>query len=374
MERELNKENIMKTSDVDVTIKSFWIKLGFLFCCIFVVTASLTYRLMQFNSTDQLPELSIIDAKKQREFGAFTVKVETGMYIKNFPAFDIIKNIFLIDCVVWFNFLSDELMVDTIEKFSFENGRIVQKSPPDIIIDGEKTFVRYDVRVELKSNLRYDRFPLEDHILIFVLSNNFVTPMELFFVVSDNDFLVSSSIFISNWKIIDKGANAGYISSALSKDDEEKKSITPKALFYLKMQKDGIRKVFTVVIPILFALLLTLLAFLMNVENSQGRQSLAASGLTALIGYRFVIEQMMPEVGYFTMADLVYISSLVFSLACFSYQIFFLRLVERKIKRLPYDFDNQQEIKRRVFENHNTAAFYIMTAAASGVLSYIFLR
>mgnify|MGYP003341456294 CR=1 FL=1 len=37
-----------------------------------------------------------------------------------------IKNNFLVDCIVWFEFPSDEIMLETIGQFNFENGKIVQ--------------------------------------------------------------------------------------------------------------------------------------------------------------------------------------------------------------------------------------------------------
>ncbi len=151
---------------------------------------------LHFNTKDEIPSLTIIDAAKQKEFGAFTVKVKTGLFIKNFPAFDIIRNNFLIDCLVWFELYPDEIMLDTVQKFTFSNGKIIQKSSPDIKMEQNKVIVTYDVRVECKSNLRYDRFPFEDHRITLGVMNNFVTPSEMFFEVTSNAFKIVPNVFI----------------------------------------------------------------------------------------------------------------------------------------------------------------------------------
>ena len=81
----------------------------------------------------------------------FASVVRTGMYIKNFEVFDVSHDRFIVGAVVWFEFNTDEVMPETIEKFSFVNGKILDKSPGDVRVQGTRMFIKYDVRIEVKS-------------------------------------------------------------------------------------------------------------------------------------------------------------------------------------------------------------------------------
>ncbi len=316
-------------SQVITVFNSLYIKGFWAICIVFGIIGIFGWNTVHFNTNDEIPSLIIIDAAKQKEFGAFTVKVKTGLFIKNFPNFDIIRNTFLIDCLVWFELYPDEIMLNMVEKFSFNNGRIVHRSSPDIKIDQGKMIVTYDVRVECKSNMRYDRFPFEDHRITLMITNAYVTPSEMFFEVTENAFKIAPNIFISNWRVKDYATDAGYMISKLEEQDDLKEQSYPIALFTINFQKSGIRKILIIFLPLFFAIFFSFLSLFMNAKNNFGRYSASISGVTSLIGYRFVIEQMMPDVGYFTLADSLYILLLSIAFIIFIFQIFFTRYIEK---------------------------------------------
>jgi len=77
---------------------------------VFCVMSMFAWHAVHFNTKDEVPSLIIIDAAKQKEFSAFTVKIKTGLFIKNFPSFDMIRNYFLVDCLVWFEMYPDDAL------------------------------------------------------------------------------------------------------------------------------------------------------------------------------------------------------------------------------------------------------------------------
>lgn len=284
------------------------------------------YSLSFFNTVDPLPTFQIIDEKKQREFGAFTVKVQTGLFIKSFSTFDVTNNKFVADLLVWFDFNADEITLDTISKFSFDNGNILRKSPPDIRMLGGKTRAQFDVRVEFKSSLNYRQFPLEDHRVALILTNNFVSPLEMFFDVESVNFNYDKDIFIPNWRIQDMDTDVGFVSPQLDTRKPGDLAVSyPQAAFVLNVVKDGIRKVLIIFLPIFLSALLSVLSFLLAFNNTVGRFTLAASALSAILSYRFVIERMLPEVGYFTTTDTLYIALLSLAFVVFVFQLLFTR-------------------------------------------------
>ena len=268
-----------------------------------------------FNSTDKVVKLIEFKPSTLREMAAFSVKVNTGIFIRNFPEFDAIKNKFIIDAIVWFEYNPREIMLETIERFSFDKGVIRKKSKPDIKISSETlVLVKYNVLFELKGSLTYYKFPLQDHRLSIVLSNDFVDPSEVYYMTDQAaSFNIPQEVFPTNWEIYSTQVSCGYLELELDKQDKAKKTSNPKALFVINFRKASIRKLLIIFIPIFSAIFLSLFSFLISIGNFVGRFSLAITSVTSLLGYRFVIEHMMPSVGYFTTTDLIYIFLLMFA-------------------------------------------------------------
>lgn len=285
------------------------------------------YALRQFNTTDVMPPLKPINTEALKQMGPFTVRVKTGMFIKHFPVFDVSKNMFQLDAIVWFEFNGDEMNLDTIERFSFDNGKMIYKSPPEIKVEGTNIFVRYNIICELKTNLQFHRFPLEDHRLPIMMANEFVTPDEMIFVVGGTSFELFSKEAPGGWHFGDLSVDAGIQPLTLDKNDTAKTAESPKALFIANVIKSSSRRSLVIFLPLYSMVFLALLSFLMNAANTAGKIGLASSALTGLLGYRFVLEQMIPQVGYFTTTDSIYLLLLVFAFVNFCIQLFLTRYV-----------------------------------------------
>lgn len=279
----------------------------------------------RFNTTDVLPQVKGINTKVIKKFGAFSVKVRVGMFVKNFPIFDIKKNEFHMDSIVWFEFNPDEITLEVIDKFSFDKGRIIQKSPPDIRVMGDKVFVKYNVLFRIKSDLNYHKFPFEDHQIAIMLSNDFVTPNEMYFMADNSSFQASPDIFPANWKLQDLNVEPGFKVLELDEQDKSKISSSPKVLYTINVVKASIKKMLVLFIPLFAAIFFSLFTFLMNLTNAQGKFRLSLSAMTALLGYRFVIDRIMPQVAYFTTTDEIYLLFLILTFICFVFQLIFTR-------------------------------------------------
>ncbi len=308
-------------------ITSFKFKMVLLVFTAITIIIFFAIPLSYFNTDDVVPSLAVgdVQALEDLQIRHFSVKVDTGLFIKNFTVFDPIKDEFVMDCIVWFEFDSSALMPDIVEKFSFDNGKILYKSPPDVKVVGDKIFVKYDVRLSFKANLVYKKFPLEDHKVTIILSNDFVTPEEMYFQVDESGFDISENVKLHNWHVKDLDVETGYTKVILDKNDPEKKAAHPKVLFTVSVVKASIRRLLIIFVPFFTAAFFALFAFLMSLANIRGRFSLAITAITALLGYRFVIERMMPQVGYFTTTDSLYTFLLSFAFFCFLYQLIITR-------------------------------------------------
>lgn len=331
------------------------------------------YVSMRFNTADPIPDLRV-KMEKVREARLSTVRVRTGLFVKNIPLFDEIKNQFIIDSIIWFDFNYDELMLKTIEQFSIDNGKIIYKSVPDLKIRDGRLFAKYNVLFEVRTDLRHYRFPFDDHRLSIILSNDFVTPDEMAFLVDRTSFGIAPNLFVSNWTVYDTNVNFGYSHLVIDEADKGSISSAPKALFMINFAKAGFRKILIIFLPIFAAVFLSMCSFLMGITNLVGRVNLSIAGVTALLGYRFVIEAMMPKVGYFTITDEVYLILLVISFLCFLSQLLTTRCysaLEEKSKR---DKHMTIESIHQLFEKVNNYTFVFMILLMLGFVSYILLK
>lgn len=352
----------------NVRVKVVLIGLLILYFCILIQYVS-----FRFSTSDPIPDLRVTMGKI-REARLSTVRVRTGLFIKNISLFDEIKNQFIIDSIIWFDFNHDELMLKTVEQFAIDNGKILYKSPPDIKIKDNKLFAKYNVLFEVRTDLRHYRFPFDDHRLSIILSNDSVTPDEMAFLVDRTSFGIAPNLFVSNWKIYDTNVNFGY--SHLIIDEADKSSITsaPKALFMINFAKAGIRKILIIFLPILAAVFLSLCSFLMGISNTAGRLNLAIAGVTALLGYRFVIESMMPRVGYFTTTDEVYLMLLIIAFLCFMTQLLMTRYYAAQEESAKNGKIASLEKSKKIVETLNNIIFLIMLILLAGPISYILLK
>ncbi len=78
-------------------------------------------------------------------------------------------------------------------------------------------------------------------------------------------------------------------------------------VFSLDLAKQGMRKVFLIMLPMLILFILASFSFLLDPKKLAGSiLGLSTGTLTGLIAYRFVIERVEPNVGYFTLTDHVF--------------------------------------------------------------------
>lgn len=327
------------------------------------------YSLLNFRTTDTLPKFQPINTEAIKKLGTFAVKVRTGLFIKKFIVFDVTNNRFVVDSVIWFEYNPDEIMPDTIAKFSFDNGKIIFLSPPSIKIIDTKTFATYNVIFELTTDLQFHKFPLEDHSLPIMMTNNYVTPEEMYYMVDAASFQMLPEIFPSNWRVIDMNVDSGFVKLPLDKENESKKVESPKALFVVNFGKASIKPIMVIFIPLFATTIFSLVSFVMKLSNTIGRFTLAVSAVTALLGYRFVLEQMMPKVGYFTTTDAIYIFLLVFSFICFLFQLMITRQAEHSEDGKKDDPDKLTKLHRI-----NTLFFVAMLLLLIVFISYILLR
>jgi hypothetical protein len=268
----------------------------------------LLYRpLSQFRVTDPLPQVIPFVPKKQPIGAETALSITVGMFIQDFSVFSIVTNSFTADVILWFEFDPSLITLEAIEKFSFDRATIVKMSQADMKLKGKRLFVQYSVRLQFSSPLDHILFPFNDHRLFITLKNEYVSPNELIFEAHRSSFIIDPKAHTSDWIVIDRTTQTGYFHQRLDEFDASKSVEYPAVVFEIDLAKRGFRKVFIIMLPLLLLYILSTFTFLMDVVSlSKSILSLSSGTLTAIIAYRFVIEKIVPDVGYFTLTDHVY--------------------------------------------------------------------
>jgi len=346
---------------------------SFLYVCLLFFLA-----LREFRTNDPIPNIREISFNMRKNYRDLSTQVSTGLYIKNFSVFDFITNNFVVDAVVWFEYNKNEIMQKTIDKFSFDNGKILHKSPPHVSIHGDKILVTYNVIFEAKTDLDFHRFPLEDHRLSLVLTNNTIAPSEMFFDYHPGtiSLKVSDKLFTSNWLVHSLATVSGYTAIHLDEHNKHQVLRSPKAVFTINFEKAGVNKILIIFVPLFAAIFLALLTFLLSFNSTSAKTTLSVTAVTALLGYRFVIQQLSPPVGYFTTTDKIFIFFIGLSFFIMLFQLLLLRqylfIIDReKIKKTEQPETDTDIYPPRITEHVNSLVYFGTMLLFIIVLTYL---
>lgn len=266
--------------------------------------------------------LTIVTPEQFVAWGATPTRVSVGLYIVNFPELDFVHSSFVLEGMIWFEFDPALISIATISKFSFEKGEILQQSEPFTQVAGKKLFVRYNIRVRFKSELDFRRFPFDSHRLDLVLINRSVQPGEMIFRSYHSFFKLTTGIVTSGWQLFGTAVRTGWIHSTLDEYGADKVVSNPRAIFSVTLKRGGIRNIILILLPLFMLFFISLFCFAFDPETHSFQIfGLASGGVTGLLGYRFVIENMTPKVSYFVFSDQVFTIFLAASLFEFLYAV-----------------------------------------------------
>lgn len=283
-----------------------------------ILLSLITWRSITFTTHEQQPNIKHITPTLYQTLGGSSHTVIVGLYIDQFIDFNMVTNEFTIDCTLWFKFDPGVISLDSLSKFSFMKGTILQKSEPDIQLIENKMLVKYVVRVAFESNLNYKNFPLDSHRIFLLLTNKFVSPSEVIFESSRREFNIDAHVTSEGWTLTDRSVINGYIESSLDPYDPRQDVRYPATLFIFDYTRNSVRYALSIILP------LALIFYVLLLANSI---RVSVGGITAILAYRFVIENLSPKTGLFMISDYLFF---VFLAVCLL--MFLLSIVEKKYK------------------------------------------
>lgn len=282
----------------------------------------------RFTCTDDYPPVISLTPQELFQLGGSPTRIDTGIFIKNFSSFDIVKGTFLVNLTIWFKFNPDFVSLDQIGKFVFQKAEVKKKSEPSLKIENNDFIASYDMEVLFYISLNYSNFPLDDHRLSFIVDNYSLTPSQAFFVTSKNNIVYSPEIHIEGWDLVDTIAESGYFKDELQIDANRKETYHPRAIFFFEFSESGIRYIFSIFLPLLMIFFTALFSFSINMTGESPVYLVEMSGtsVAALIAFRFVMETISPATGYFIMSDYAFVFFLMALLIIFLINIFYRKI------------------------------------------------
>lgn len=285
----------------------FQIGIQLLTLVVVVLLGQNSLRVNVLHIADPKPLLYYFSPAEREKTSNSAIAVKCGCYIKDFPTFEAVKNHFVVDAIVWFEVDAYSISVELIDKFSFKRGTIISKSAPDTTIIKDKLFVSYNVRIDFSSNLNYRYFPFNDHRIALILTNEFVTPKELIYVGYDSGVGIAPQIYTGGWVEVKSDVDYGYTSVKVEEDSTTTVN-RPAIMFSFYYSQTGVKNVFLILVPMLLMYYMAFFTLSLSVEHyAQLVMTLSVGSMTALLAYRFVIEQLSPSVSYFVISDYLYL-------------------------------------------------------------------
>ncbi len=267
---------------------------------------------------EKAPQLLSVTPDKVKGWGGEPVLVKVGLHVVDMPDFNLVSNTFGLDGIIWFEFDSDQISLETIGKFTFEKGIIKNISKPNTRLIGTKLFAEYKIKLQFTSSLSNQFFPMDDHRIFITLVNTHVTPREMIFVESREAFTMSSSIFTPGWKIMGHAMRTGYAEAVLDKHDKNKVVRYPEAIFSIDFRRSGIRQVLLILLPLFLIFFIGLFSFSFDPKTHAVQIfGLSSASVSSMIAYRFIIQSMSPKAGYFMLSDHIFTMFLIFAFLSF---------------------------------------------------------
>lgn len=336
-------------------LASLIVQITFTFVILFFLFVIIRKSLIQFSSFETSPLILPIIPEKKRPFGEVATNVNVGLYVHNFPTFNVENSSFALDGTIWFEFNPNQIALEDLGKFEFFEGEITIKSLAQTKQIEDKIFAAYNFKVSFTSLLNHEKFPFSDHRVFLILKNEYLSAREMHFFATESGFSIKEGLQPQGWRLAKTKVETGMVRAKLEQFDSRKTMLIPVTVFEFDFVKPGFRYVLLTLVPgfILFYLAVFSLILTLKPEHRDLLIGISLASISGLIIQRFVVENISPKSSHSTTIDYLFV---LFLSLCFSIFIFHIYTYgEKRISTL------------------NDVFFYVFQASAL-ILFWIILR
>lgn len=235
-----------------------------------------------------------------------STQVKTGLHVNSFSSFDVIKNHFVMEAIVWFTYDPSKISLDQIKQFDVVHGALIHKSEPIMRVMGNEHVSQFDVRIEFDTFLDYRLFPIDDHNIRLSLTNHFL-PDGAILTSSEEDITIEGDIYLPGWLIRNVMVNTGQAFVDLVKGQQQIGVEYPRVIVSFACERTDP----SIVVNMLLTLILILFMCLLTFSTNEDSVLVVSVIIVALIGYRAVMLSIGPaHISYFMLSDYIYLISL----------------------------------------------------------------
>jgi hypothetical protein len=293
----------------------------FVFSCVFF--AFFQFLLNQSNFLETSPIFEAVTPQKERALANAPPIVDIGLSVRNFSYMNMKEGRFKIEGTLWFLFKPGEISLKTIEQFDIERGTLLKKSAARAKLHHQKILASFDVTIEFLSQLEHKKFPVTDHRIFLIVKMGEVSKSELTFNATHSGIMIAPDVQQQTWKLKEYRAQTGYYSEILDGHNEALNVSRPVAMFSFDFENPGFRVLLLLLIPEFILFLFGLFSLIIPFKDAAGSINLSIGSISGLIVHRFVVENISPDVGYFTFFDKIYVFFLLANLSFFLFNIIF---------------------------------------------------
>lgn len=289
-----------------------------IFFTIFYIAAILIIQYKQSYFSEKNIETNNITITEKR----LASNVEVGLHVNNFPKFSFYQNEFTMDAVLWFRFPVGAESMDTIEKFSFKNGKISAKSEPVVQMTGNNVVISYQILVKFNTPLDYKNFPVSDHKLAIILQNKNVSPTELCFISDTFNFELSEDLAMGNWFPKKTYVSSGYLQTKYKRQKGAIQTDFPTVVFTIDFENRDIRHFILLYLPLFLIFFLIFTSLLTIIDRLELRLPIVAGVVPILALHSLVIENVSPKGSSITKVDQIYLTLVLLALIILLFQAY----------------------------------------------------
>ncbi len=254
------------------------------------------------------------------------VQIKTGLFINNFLNFDLVKNEFVVSGTVWFDFDANQITLEELEQSVFSKGKLDAPamlrghSKPLIEETGDRVFAQYQIQVKFSSNLDHSRYPFDSHRLYLTLNNPYLDSSKYQFVSDQTQLMISGNAHTPGWQVIGKQVQTGMVTKKIG---ASKAIHYPRVIYSIDFVRDSFKDILLLLLPLIVALFMAMFVFSYDRGHYEsGVLSVSGTTVGAMVGYRFVINNVAPRVPYFMLIDHLFDLFLLLAFTVFLFNVF----------------------------------------------------
>lgn len=241
------------------------------------------------------------------------LRVWAGVYLHDVTSFDQRDGVFDVDADVWVKWRGE---FDP-ELVQIANAVEIERTPLGRDADGSWNSARWRVRGTLRGEFPLQSFPFDQQKLGIELElpeHQGVLAPDLAASGMAERFSITDWLYEPEFRPV---AETLVFPSDLGHIDSEGRSARmSRVAFQVTLSRPGLPVGLKLFLPLAIVATIVLLSLFLHPELTQPRLTMSVTGLVACFAFQFSVSNLLPEVAYLTLADVVFIAVYFVSVTC----------------------------------------------------------